>query len=271
MQDTFNIAQEQEQYETASIFERTVALLLDVFLFMSAFIWSYYFILMNTDIFDSAFLESLYGISFNILFILYCGFFASGGRQTLGKWLAGIKVVRVHTREALSFSKGIIRALGYYVNIFTLFAGFGLALVNKKSRALEDILAGSEVITIREKTTGEATVLSAFGTILIALVIFYVYFVLFKLPSVYQQSQIDGAKEQLNRISKLEQVHRQNFGTYTSDLVRLGLISGDPVQFQRDIQRNLRPRGFSIGISKEGYKITGIAKDGEDTQVTVEK
>ena len=42
---------------------------------------------------------------------------------------------------------------------------------------------------------------------------------------------------------------------------------GDPVQFQRDTQKILQPRGFKIGVKGDSYKISAVAKDAKKTPV----
>lgn len=262
---------DQQQYETASVFERAVALLFDVLMFASVYLWSSYVLIMKLDWITTPTQNVVIYISFNILFILYCSVLSSGGRQTLGKFLIGIKVVSKEGQAPLSFVKAFIRTLGYYAGFMTFFGGFALALFNKNNRALQDLISGSMVVSSREKTAAEATAIAALGTFLIALMVFYVYFILFMLPSPFQKARVQAAQEQVNRLAYLQEMHKENFGYYTADLVRLGLISGDAVQLQRDIQHNLRRRGFSLGVTTDGYKISAIAKDGEETVVTAEK
>jgi uncharacterized RDD family membrane protein YckC len=262
---------DQPQYETASVFERAVALLFDVLMFASVYLWSSYVLIMKLDWITTPTQNVVIYISFNILFILYCSVLSSGGRQTLGKFLIGIKVVSKEGQAPLSFVKAFIRTLGYYAGFMTFFGGFTLALFNKNNRALQDLISGSMVVSVREKTAAEATAIAALGTFLIALMVFYVYFILFMLPSPFQKARVQAAQEQVNRLAYLQEMHKENFGYYTADLVRLGLISGDAVQLQRDIQHNLRRRGFSLGVTTDGYKISAIAKDGEETVVTAEK
>ena len=262
---------DQQQYETASVFERAVALLFDVLMFASVYLWSSYVLIMKLDWITTPTQNVVIYISFNILFILYCSVLSSGGRQTLGKFLIGIKVVSKEGQVPLSFVKAFIRTLGYYAGFMTFFGGFALALFNKNNRALQDLISGSMVVSVREKTAAEATAIAALGTFLIALMVFYVYFILFMLPSPFQKARVQAAQEQVNRLAYLQEMHKENFGYYTADLVRLGLISGDAVQLQRDIQHNLRRRGFSLGVTTDGYKISAIAKDGEETVVTAEK
>ena len=257
-----------QEFPIAGIFERAVAFAIDILgLFVVIYIAGYILIRKTGIIASDNYWIIL--IFFYALFALYCAVFTSGGRQTLGKFLVGIKVIDRKTGEGLTFVKALLRGLTYFVNLFTLFIGFGIALLNKKRLTLEDLVAGSEVITVREKSPNEFIALSALGTMLIGGVIFYIYYLFFITPSVYQRELVDNAREQLNKLAYLEEVHKEHFGRYTSDLMRLALISGDPVQLQRDIQKNFRRRGFSIGINREGYQISAIAKDKEETIVTV--
>ena len=73
-----------------------------------------------------------------------------------------------------------------------------------------------------------------------------------------------SAQEQLVKIAYLEELHKTRYGFYTNDLLRLALISGDAVQFQRDMQQYFRPSHFKIGVSKDGYYIEGLSKDNAD-------
>jgi uncharacterized RDD family membrane protein YckC len=257
------------QYELASIFERTIALIFDFSLIFSVFVLLL-ILLVRTNIWMPSDLQAkLYMGCFWVVFILYTAIFNSGGRRTLGKFLISVKVVNKDTFMPLSFGKSCVRSLGYLVGIVTLFAGFALALFNKRRRAVQDLMSSSIVVSTREKTAAEAAVTSAFGTLLIGLCVFYVYYIFFIMPSSYDKRKIEEANIQLQRVAFLQLQHKQLFGSYTSDIVRLGLISGDPVQFQRDIQRNLKRRGFSMGIGSDGFSIKAIAKDSKKTEVNI--
>ena len=260
----------QPQFERATIFERTVALAID---FLGLFLVIYltcYILITKMGIFPAK-LYWMILIFYYALFIVYCGFFSIDGRQTLGKFLVGIKVIDRKTGGSLTFKKSMIRAAVYFLNLFTLFFGFALALLNKRRLALQDYIAGSEVITVREKSPNETIILSALGTMLMAGLLFYAYYLFFIAPSSFQQEIINNAKKQISDIAKLEEAHKIHFGRYTTDLNRLALISGDPVQFQRDMQKNLRREGFSIGLTmdRSSYQIRGKAKDKEQTVVTI--
>ena len=259
---------EENNFERATIFERIVALAIDFLsLYLIIYITCYMLIRKMGILSGDKYWVVL--IFFYALFILYCGFFTTDGRQTLGKFLVGIKVIDRKTGESLTFNKALLRGAVYFVNLFTAFLGFAIALLNKRRLALEDYISGSEVISVREKSPNESIALSALGTLLMAGLFFYVYYMFFLMPSPYQQELVNNARDQVNKLAYLEEVHKQHFGKYTSDLNRLALISGDPVQLQRDIQKNLKRRGFSIGVNKDGFQISAIAKDKEETVITV--
>lgn len=78
-------------------------------------------------------------------FVLVAGF--SG--RTVGKWLAGLRIVR-KDGEPLSFVRALVRHLvGYPLTILTLGLGFLLAAFHSQGRALHDILAGTVVVRSR--------------------------------------------------------------------------------------------------------------------------
>jgi uncharacterized RDD family membrane protein YckC len=260
--------QEQPGYELASVFERAIAFLLDFFLFVSAAVWSFFFLVKGGWVPENWQINAYLGL-FLAFFLLYSAVFNAGGRRSLGKFLMSIRVVNKETGEPLGFVKSFIRSFGYILSFFTLFAGFALALLNANRRAVEDLVSGTVVVSTREKTTGEYTVISAFGTVLIGLAVFYVYYLVGIMPSAFQKMLVDGGQKQVDRIAMMQLEHKRLFGSYTNDLVRLGLISGDAVQFQRDIQKYLRRRGFAMGAAKDGFSIKALAKDTKETEVSI--
>ena len=52
----------------------------------------------------------------------------------------------------LSMARGVIRSLGYFIGLALSFTGFALAYITKDKRALQDYMAGSVVVSVREKT-----------------------------------------------------------------------------------------------------------------------
>ncbi len=244
---------QENNYNIASVFERAIAFVIDVMLWLTVSTWLYQ--TLQPKSINIYFLLSL------LTFVLYETIFSMGKLKTIGKFLLGIKVIDRKTKGNLDFTHAFLRAIGYILSIFTFFLGFAFVLFSKKRLALEDLLAGSEVISTREKTGTEMTLISFFGTILIIFAIYFAYNNLIFNP---YKAMKQSAQEQLVKIAYLEEVHKQKYGSYTNDLLRLALISGDEVQFQRDMQQYFRPNGFKIGVSKEGYYIEGFAKDNAD-------
>ena len=157
--------------------------------------------------------------------------------------------------------RAFLRAIGYVISIFTIFIGFAFVLFSGKRLALEDLLAGSEVVTTRTKTGMEMLLISYLGTVLILGTAYFIYNNLIFNPYKAMKA---SAEKQLAKIAYLEELHKQHYGFYTNDLLRLALISGDAVQFQRDMQQYFRPKHFKIGVSKDGYYIEGLSKDNAD-------
>ncbi len=262
--DQISVPQEQQvkiqdsavkDFPLASVFERAIAFLIDfmLWLFVSSFLYGLLDISFNST--NSYFIICIF------VFVLYETVFTAGKFQTIGKFLLGIKVIDRRTKQNLNLWQSFLRAIGYLISILTLCLGFAFVLFSKKRLALQDLIAKSEVVTIREKSGTEMMLISFVGTFLISLSVYFVYNNFIYDPYKAMKS---SAYKQLAKVAYLEELHKQNYGVYTSDLLRLALISGDAVQFQRDMQQYFRPSGFQIGITEDGYYIEGFAKDSAD-------
>ena len=145
--------------------------------------------------------------------------------------------------------------------------GFIWAFFDDRHRALHDWLGDSVVVQIRQKSWGERALVRLLGGILLLAFGGVLYMNCFDKNSLLEQYYIRHARKHLRKIASLEEVHKVRYGYYTNDLRRLALLSGDPVQFQRDTLRILNPKGFAIGVTKDSYKITAVAKDKKNTRV----
>lgn len=258
-------AQEQQGPQVAGIGERFVALLIDV-----AVVFGFVILLLSLHHGKiEVTIAQLYALFAAIggLFVLYTALFSCGGRSTLGKKLVGIRVVDKDTAEPLSFFHALLRGCGYFLSALFLMCGFLLAFIDDKHRALQDYLGHSIVIQSRYKTWGEKTALSLTGLILMGVFGVYFYFSIFGEGSFEQQQLVNQAKIHMEKLAYLEDLHYKHYGYYTNDLQRLAILSGDPVQFQRDTQAVLSSKDFRIGVTKEGYKIKARAKNKKQTAV----
>jgi len=79
------------------------------------------------------------------IFVGYFTFFHGYGGQTPGKMVVRLKVVTAEGGDLSAF-RSFCRALGYFVSSFFFGAGFFLALVPPRKRALHDLLTHSQVV-----------------------------------------------------------------------------------------------------------------------------
>lgn len=256
-----------QQVEYASVTERFVALLIDygvVFIPAQLLAWVVLKIMGPVTALWQI-VALIAGI--NLLFILYETIFSSGDRVTLGKSLVGIAVVKKDLSAPISLPRAFLRAVGYYISAALLMCGFLLAFFDDRHRALHDFLGDSVVVQIREKTWFERTMVRFLGTILLLIFAWVAYSQFFGKGAFMQEFYIRRAQEHLGKIALLEEAHYSLYGHYTNDLLRLSLLSGDPVQFQRDTQKVLSPKGFKIGVQGNTYRISAVAKDNKRTPV----
>ncbi|OUO57415.1 RDD family protein [Candidatus Avelusimicrobium gallicola] len=258
---------EKKQVEYASVTERFVALLIDYgVVFIPAQLIARVILNIMGPITELWQIASIF-IGINLLFILYETILSSGDRVTLGKALVGIAVVKKDLSGPISLPRAFLRAIGYYFSAALLMCGFLLAFFDDKHRALQDFLGGSVVVQIREKTWMERTMVRLLGGVLLVAFAATSYTQFFGRGGTLQQFYIRRAQEHLGKIALLEEAHYNRYGSYTNDLLRLSLLSGDPVQFQRDTQKVLYPKGFKIGVQGNYYKISARARDARNTPV----
>lgn len=258
-------ASREEEVKAAGVTERFVALLID----WGIICIPYQLFLIVALRWIQPDLAQIYWLiaGVNIPFIIYETVFTCGGRTTLGKKLVGIRVADQHTGEPLGLVRAFVRAVGYYVSAALLMCGFLLAYIDDRHRALQDYLAGSVVVEARRRSWAEKTALTLAGLVLMAVFCLYFYGQIFGAGSLAQQRLISRARAHVEKIGYLEEVHRMTFGYYTNDLLRLSILSGDPVQFQRDTHKALERKDFRIGVGPQGYKIKARAKDARKTPV----
>lgn len=258
---------EKPQVVYATVSERFVALLIDYgVVFIPAQLIAVLIIKLMGASLD---LNGIFGIiaGINGAFLLYETILSSGDRVTLGKSLVGIAVMKKDLSGPLSIWQAFVRAVGYYISAALFMCGFLVAFFDDRHRALQDFLSGSVVVQIREKSWVERALVRLLGGVLLVAFAWTVYAQFFGGGSLVQKFYVDTARKHLVKIALLEEAHYTRYGRYTNDLLRLSLLSGDPVQFQRDTQKILAPRGFKIGINGKRYKLSAVARDAKKTPV----
>ncbi|MCB0152793.1 MAG: RDD family protein, partial [Caldilineaceae bacterium] len=76
---------------------------------------------------------------------IYFIFLSTAGGQTIGKYVMGVRIVRVDGKQ-MSYIKAFLRYAGYFVSLATLGIGFIWVVFDSQRRALHDHLAGTCVI-----------------------------------------------------------------------------------------------------------------------------
>lgn len=268
------VAQENEtaeKVEYASIVERFVALLIDYGVIFIPLQLVLRFVLDSMPAAKAVDYLIPALIVINICFVLYETIFSCGDRVTLGKSLVGIAVMKEDSSGPISFVRSFLRAIGYYVSAALLGCGFLWAIIDDRHRSLHDMLGGSVVVRIRRKTMLEKFLLHLAGALLLFVLGYVIYNNVWGGSAWREKARVEQAKDFLAKISYLEEAHRHLYGAYTTDYLRLVLLSGDPVQFQRDMNKVLSNKGFRIGVKEDKYKIVGRAKDAKQTIVVYEK
>lgn len=258
---------EQPKVVYATVTERFVALLIDYgVVFIPAQLIAVLILKLAGPALDfGGILALVAGI--NGAFVLYETILSSGDRVTLGKSLVGIAVMKKDLSGPLSIPQAFMRAIGYYISAALFMCGFLVAFFDDRHRALQDFLGGSVVVQIREKSWTERALVRFLGGVLLAVFAWTAYSQFFGGGSLIQKYYVDSARKHLRKIALLEEAHYTRYGRYTNDLLRLSLLSGDPVQFQRDTQKIFMPKGFRIGINGKRYKLSAVARDDKKTTV----
>jgi uncharacterized RDD family membrane protein YckC len=84
-----------------------------------------------------------------LLAAIYLVFFWRSSGQTPGKWLMGLKVVRVGGGP-VSLGRAALRFCGYLLSALPFYAGF-LWILGPDRRAWHDRIAGTEVVYVRPR------------------------------------------------------------------------------------------------------------------------
>lgn len=212
--------------------------------------------------------ELFWKLGWVALYIVYETVFSSGGRATLGKRLMNIRV-RAADGGDLSAGKAFVRACAYFLSSFTLNLGYLMALVTVNKRALHDVLAGSRVVSVKERgDVGQGLVLAlSWGLMAIFLGSWVNKTVLRITPS--EKRQIVTAHRTISKIAKLEEIYMQKEGRYTNDLRRLAELTGNVNAVASELYKTLEPNTLVISSNGRRFVITAKARNWRHTEVRV--
>ncbi len=202
------------------------------------------------------------------IYILYEAVLSSGGRATLGKWLLNIRVRSVDGGD-LSFPRALVRAFAYFLSSATLNIGYLMALVTRDKRALHDFVAGSRVVSVKERgDVGEGIVLALSWGIMVILMGTWLNNTLLKLTPA-EKKQIIAAHRTISKLARLEEIYMQRNGRYTNDLLKLADLTGNENAVRAELFNNLRPGTLVIASNGRKFRITAKARNWRKTEVQV--
>jgi uncharacterized RDD family membrane protein YckC len=87
-----------------------------------------------------------------LLYVVLCWKYKSA---TPGKYMMGMSIVDAATGGRVPMGRLVLRYLGYYVCIFTLFIGFFWIIFDKRKQGFHDKIAGTVVIINPSRPSGD--------------------------------------------------------------------------------------------------------------------
>lgn len=201
-------------------------------------------------------------------YIVYETALSSGGRATLGKLIMNIRV-KANDGGDLSVGRAFVRSLAYFLSSATLNLGYLAALVTPNKRALHDYVAGSRVISLRERGdfAGGMVLALSWGLMAIFMGAWLNQTVLKLSPS--EKSRIIAAHRTISKLARLEEIYRKREGHYTNDLKTLADLTGNVNAVRAELYRTLEPGTLTIASNGRKYLITAKARNWRKTEVQV--
>ncbi len=202
-------------------------------------------------------------------FVLYHAYLGSEGRQTLGKRLFGISVVRLDG-ETPTFGAALGRTFGYIASSLFLNLGFLWAL-RKDGRAWHDKLAGTRVVetaggvpALRAASTAVSVVVAASMTVgWLGLAVVG--------PGMARMKLLAQARVGLKSVALLQDEHKKATGAYTADLqTLLDGTSEEAAEVRRALRFHLNQDTVKITVGESTYSIEAEAHDEQRTALRLE-
>ncbi|MBI4655228.1 MAG: RDD family protein [Elusimicrobia bacterium] len=254
--------------QPAGFNERFIAYTIDAFPFVLGYFISFSILVKNDSISYSFTNELMWWLLWIFFYIIYQTVFSSGGRATLGKRIMSIRV-RDKSGIELSIPRAFMRAIGYFLSNFTLTLGYIIALFNPQKRALHDYMAGSRVVSIKQKSEfAQGFILVLSWGLMAALIGSWVN-AYFLRVTPGEERQIARAKRAIYMIARLEEFHRRKWGKYTDDLKRIASLTGNVPKFRDELVESIEPDSLTISSDGKAYKISAKARNWRKTTVEI--
>ena len=202
------------------------------------------------------------------VYVLYEAVFSAGGRATLGKYLLGIRV-RSNDGGALPFPRSMVRAVAYFLSSATFNLGYLMALFTPNKRALHDYVAGSRVVSVKERGDfGNGVVIALSWSLLAILAGTWLNNTVLKMTP-YEKGQIISAHRTISKLAILEDLYMKREGHYTNDLRSLADMTGNVNAVRAELYKTLEPKSLVISSNGRRFKINAKARNWRKTEVEV--
>ena len=255
--------------DAAGFNERFLAFLIDALPFVAACYASFALLTKMGALGYSASVESKWKLLWVLAYLVYQTVFSSGGRTTLGKHIMGLRVQSAAGPEDIGVFSAFLRAAAYFLSVFTLNAGFLLALFTSDKRALHDYIGGSRVVSLRERSEAADGLIITLSWALIAVFCgFWINQNVLKMPTA-EKLQVLAAHRTISKLGVLEKVHLGRYGYFTNDLKRLAWMTGNINAVRAELSKNLAEDSLVIASDGRGYTITAKARNWRKTEVQV--
>lgn len=250
----------------AKITDRFLAFLLDGVPFLLGYYLSLYLLITRLERLPNTVL--VWKKLAIVWVILYLGYQALSNQSgaTLGKRIFGLRIID-SSGAAPNLVRSVVRAFGYLLSTPLLNLGFLWSLADRRSRTWHDLLSGTFVVEMEEKSPG-ARLFSAFLSFAVLAAIFggNLWQIVMG-PSPADEEAIRRAQEGLVILAGIEESYKARHGVYTENLLELAKASGDVAQFREAMGEIFQPDGFILLAERGAYDLRAKAKDRRRTVV----
>lgn len=239
--------------------DRFIAYVLDVFPFVagaSACVWA---LLGPLGYSPTAQLLALVGASWTTLLFGYqlLGNVRGG---TLGKRLMGLRLIAREGGEP-GFMRALTRAAVWMLGTPLANAGFLVALFNRENRALHDYASGTVVVESYRKSAVEGALLFAAAAAAAITLFSYQIYSAWTRPTPRDVAVLARAKDGLVVIGRIQDVYKEQHGTFASSLEELAKASGDPGEFKTAMAELFQTGSVALEAGNRGWRIRARARD----------
>ena len=257
-----------ESQPPAGFNERFIAYVLDAAPFLGLHYVTFTALARSGAIAGTAQSELQLKLAWLAVYAAYEVILSSGGRATLGKLIMGIRV-QAKDGGPLPLPRAALRALGYFVSSATLNLGYLVALFTPDNRALHDYIAGSRVVSVRERGDFASGLVLAISWGLMAMLGgAWINNNVLKL-SPEEKEQVYAAHRTISKLGVLEEFYFRANGHYTNELQPLAAMTPNVNAVRAELMKTIDPESLTLISNGREYIIRARALNWRKTEVEV--